>query len=446
MTTVPSVTYEPTPSNFVTIPIASIPFTGGLTTPLQASVANPAVGFATIFVNSAGELSVTDALGNTYRLLDSPASFDQDMNANQILNALRVAFSGGVQVAAGATTADPSNVAVGPNAIANGIGSVSMGDGAQSQGNNCTAVGHDAHSNFLSGTAIGNATLITGNNGTAVGDSSGAFTGGAAFGANANASGQASSSIGPSSTSAGLQASALGNGSSAAGNQSVAIGNNASASVTASIAIGDGAVNAAANTCLIGDVAIANIRPNNNATCDLGTSAAEYKDVWLSNGARGPLAVASNYSTYADTTCNNTVAETDISSSGSAVGSLTLAAGQPLGMIYSLNLCMVATSAAGDTLTIRVKVNGGLLYSHVLTIPALSVALPITISARITIRNGNVHVCSLSNQNGTQAFLVSSAIVYDRTISDTWSVTAQWGANVNQLTCGQVYATSWFRG
>src|SRR5438132_1668154 len=98
MSSVPVVTYDPSPGVTLTVPIASIPFTSGLTTPLQASVANPALGFATIFVNSSEELSMTDAVGNTVLFLDSAASHDQNMNGHNITGIAAETYAGDITI------------------------------------------------------------------------------------------------------------------------------------------------------------------------------------------------------------------------------------------------------------------------------------------------------------------------------------------------------------
>lgn len=182
-------------------------------------------------------------------------------------------------------------------------------------------------------------------------------------------------------------------------------------------------------------------------TTGVGLSTARPLDIKaIGDGirVRGRAVNTGIYSMYTDTTVNNTVTETDISTNASSLGSLTLQASQPLGMTLDINLCGTASSAAGDNLTLRYYTNAGLLFSHVLTIPALSVNLPFTVKSEVTIRNGTLHVCSASDVNGTLAMLIDSTIVYNRTITNVWSVTAQWGANVNQLTVGQVRASSQF--
>lgn len=424
---VPQVLYVPSAGTIASIAITDVPFTNGLLTPLQASVANPALGFSKFFANNSGQASLTDSVGNTVTLLDNPASQDEDMNGHQIIGLVGESFQADVVIntGPGSTT---QNVVIGDGSV--------VGGGAS---NAIQLSGFGSVADAPNAVVIGSQLTATGQYCVCIG------------GAGVTSSGKAAVNIGGGDTGWTNPQNfsvAIGSDQSwGAGTDGIVIGHTAGlGAVNNAIALGSGAVNATGHSCLIGDPGIANIRPNNTASCDLGTSSAEFKDAWLSGGLRGPLSLGSNYSTYADTTCNNTLAETNISTSASSVGSLTLPAGQPLGMVFELNLCAVASSVAGDNLAIRFYANAGLLYTHNFTIPALASSLPITISAHVTIRNGNVHVCSVSNQNGTFAFVVSSAIVYDRTIAETWSVTAQWGANVNQLTCGQLYTKSFFRG
>jgi len=47
--------------------------------------------------------------------------------------------------------------------------------------------------------------------------------------------------------------------------------------------LGHNCSNGTANSCLIGDSSVANIRPNNDAVCDLGTAANNFKDAYLTN-------------------------------------------------------------------------------------------------------------------------------------------------------------------
>lgn len=440
MSSVPVVTYDPLPGQTVTIPIASIPFTSGLTTPLQASVSNPALGFATIFVNNSEQLCVTDATGNTYVLLNSPLAFDANLNAHQLLDALRLGFSAGVQLDS-ASSAPATGIAIGQSAVAS-TNAVAMSSSASANADSAVSIGNNSRCNFIQGVAVGNATLVTGNQGTAVGDAAGAFTGGAAFGGNATAGGQASTALGPSSSAAGLQASAMGNSASAVGNQSIAIGNNASASVTDSIAIGDGAVNATTNTCLIGNSAIANIRSNNSLfACDLGTSAAPFKSCWLRDASP---AAGSKFSQYSSVSVTNTVAETSLLT-GTQVGSMVYSAGQSLGSVIRFKFGTVLTVGVADTVTVRIKVNGVTAVSAVLG-GSVFAAVPGYIAADLVVQAANLQCSMQAAQNGAGAGVTIADPAYNPAIANTFSVTAQWSAASagDTLTVNYCYIESLF--
>lgn len=54
------------------------------------------------------------------------------------------------------------------------------------------------------------------------------------------------------------------------------------------IAVGAGAVNSVAHSMLIGDSGIVSLRPNNDATCDLGATGAQFQNVYMSGSIIGP--------------------------------------------------------------------------------------------------------------------------------------------------------------
>jgi hypothetical protein len=149
------------------------------------------------------------------------------------------------------------------------------------------------------------------------------------------------------------------------------------------------------------------------------------------------------YSTYADATCNNTTAETIISSPA-AIGTLTFQADQQLGEVFKFLIVLALTSAAGDTLTIRYKVNGTTVFSHVIMVPALSVSLPCRISSGITVRSGSIQVWSDALVSDVSDFIALVGVAYNNNQANTWSITAQWGANVNQLVVSQLYVEAVF--
>lgn len=157
-----------------------------------------------------------------------------------------------------------------------------------------------------------------------------------------------------------------------------------------------------------------------------------------------PVAVA-QYSVYADVPCSNTVVETDVSVSASSVGTRALQQAQPVGMVAKLHLYGLATSAAGDTLTLRYYAGTAgttLLFTHALTIPALSVNLPIYIRSNLTVRAATIQV---NSADWNSAVIISAAPAYNPAILNTLRVTAQWGANVNQFVMNQFFVGIEFR-
>lgn len=343
MASVPSVMYSPSPGVYSIIPVASVPFTGGLTTPLQASVANPAVGFATIFVNNSEQLSVTDAVGNTYQLLDNPASQDQDMNNHLVGGIQRLAFNAGIIAGNGPPTAGDAD-------------------------------------------------------GIAIGNGSSAGTGGSvALGLNAAATGGASTAVGPA----------------------------ASATAASAIAIG-AAANGTANTCLIGDVAIANIRSNSSTNaCDLGTSAAPFKTCWLRDAQP---ASGTKFVQYSTVSLANSNVETSLLT-GTTAGSLVYSANQALGSIIRLTLNFVISVAVADTLTFRIKANGGLLILQAVGAAAFAAAVG-RLVVDMVVQAATISCTALVELEGatTQTHLSFAGPGYNPAIANTLSITGQWSA------------------
>ncbi len=73
-----------------------------------------------------------------------------------------------------------------------------------------------------------------------------------------------------------------------AGSNGVCLGNAAGiGAVSDAISIGTAAVNSTASSALIGDAAIANIRPNSNNTCDIGTTSNRIKDLNIAGSIVG---------------------------------------------------------------------------------------------------------------------------------------------------------------
>lgn len=134
-------------------------------------------------------------------------------------------------------------------------------------------------------------------------------------------------------------------------------------------------------------------------------------------------------STYSAVAVDNTVTETLIVPTGSYVGSMTLYPSQALGASFSLAIDYRITSAAGDTLTFVLKCNGGAMLTRALTIP-ISAAYPQKIIFGVTVQAANA-IISCDDYNSGVTTYANPA--YDPLDTNVWTVTAQWGANVNQL-------------
>jgi hypothetical protein len=157
-----------------------------------------------------------------------------------------------------------------------------------------------------------------------------------------------------------------------------------------------------------------------------------------------PVAV-SQYSTSADVVLANDATETDISTAAS-LGSLFFQAPQPVGMTIESALQLVTTSVAGDTLTIRYKINGAAVLTHVLTIPALAVDLPVRLNGLFTVRTATLSIsCAALVSAISNTIIVPAPPAYNPLIANTLSVTAQWGANVNSMTASQLVVGAYFR-
>jgi hypothetical protein len=142
-------------------------------------------------------------------------------------------------------------------------------------------------------------------------------------------------------------------------------------------------------------------------------------------------------STYSAVTVDNTVTETLIVPTGSYVGSMTLYPSQALGASFSLCIDYRMTSAAGDTLTFVLKCNGSAMLTRVLTIP-ISAAYPQKIIFGVTVQAANA-IISCDDYNSGVTTYANPA--YDPLDTNDWTVTAQWGANVNQLSMDKANGT-----
>ncbi len=160
---------------------------------------------------------------------------------------------------------------------------------------------------------------------------------------------------------------------------------------------------------------------------------------------RGAPVSTGQYSVYDDVKCDLTLTETDISTSANAIGSRFFQSSQPLGMVMNIDMNALVTSIAGDTLTLRVyggATGTALLYTHIITVPALSSNLNISMLSNLTVRATTIQVNSKDSVN---AAIVTGTPAYTRTIGNLIKITSQWGANINELTMNQLVIRSEFR-
>ena len=141
---------------------------------------------------------------------------------------------------------------------------------------------------------------------------------------------------------------------------------------------------------------------------------------------------------------NNTTTETTILPSAGSLGSLVLAAGQPVGMNIDFTFWLAVSSTLGDTLTLRIKSQAGTLYTNAITVPASSAGLLLQVKGMLTVQASTAQVNSMT-RTGTLNYITNANAAYDPSIQNTLDVTVQWGSNVNTCTMNQSYMGCHFR-
>ena len=159
---------------------------------------------------------------------------------------------------------------------------------------------------------------------------------------------------------------------------------------------------------------------------------------------RGAPVSTGKYSTYGDTQAFHTAAEVNISTTPNAIGTLVYQPNIPIGMITKFDLMLALTSAAGDTLTIRYKANGNEVFNHVITVPAASTSVPCNIQTSIAYRSGSLNAKSIEFFDGAMDIVNILGVGFTNTAALTWSVTAQWGVNLNVATMSSLYVETVF--
>lgn len=147
---------------------------------------------------------------------------------------------------------------------------------------------------------------------------------------------------------------------------------------------------------------------------------------------RGAPVAVCKFSAYSDVTVDNTTTETTISAPASSLGSYALQDSQALGLKWISRLVFIVSSVAGDTLTIKYKKNGTTQHTVVITVPAGAANLPIHLTCWGTIRAATCEYDSMLNVSTVAAVLANASGAWTRTVINTLSLTATWGANVNQ--------------
>jgi hypothetical protein len=168
-----------------------------------------------------------------------------------------------------------------------------------------------------------------------------------------------------------------------------------------------------------------------------GTTAASWNSIISLSAIPTLTSTINKYDVYASTTCNNTTTETDISTTASSNGSLAFVNAQALGGVVELDMHMLVTSALGDTLTIRHKVNGTTIFTHTIAVPLLANSLDISMNSKCVMRSSTIQVKSTRIVGNTPTTVTANS-AYNFATANTWSVTAQWGSNVNSLTMDEL--------
>ncbi len=209
----------------------------------------------------------------------------------------------------------------------------------------------------VSNVAIGAVATTTGNSGIAIGRLA--------------VAGDAGTSVGDQSISA---------------TRGTALGPDARANATSCVALGDNANNTVANTVLIGSTSVSNIRPN-STNCDLGTTAAKYKDIYCSGNLIGTVktsAINDLVTNAGTSTTNNITVFAD--GTGKVISTGTSA----IGTIGAITLANTTDSSSVTTGTLICP--GGIGVAKKLFVGSnavIGVATPVTQENRLTLTGTN---------------------------------------------------------
>jgi hypothetical protein len=233
-------------------------------------------------------------------------------------------------------------IAIGKNAVVSVTDSIAIGDGAISSGG--VAIG--LLSSSANGVCVGNGSIGVANSSAAFGNSANAGLGSTAIGNGTIATGNNSTSIGIGASCVNPNGCVFGRSASITANDSIAIGFSSAVSGTNGIAIGRSAVNSVSNTCLIGGTSMTNLRPNNDNACDLGTSGAQFKDLYIGGSVIG--------SSYGAWYCTTTYTPAFTAATNRLIPPTTVSAGSLLLFTHSLG---VLTYTGTRTRVFRISYN-----------------------------------------------------------------------------------------
>lgn len=159
---------------------------------------------------------------------------------------------------------------------------------------------------------------------------------------------------------------------------------------------------------------------------------------------QGAPADVSIYSGYTPIAINNDATETSITPASGNLGSMVLAAGQPVGMVLEFVIYFVVSSVLGDTLTVRIKTQDGTLYTNALTVGALASNLSLRVKGHMTIQAATSQISSLT-RTASLNYITSSNATYDPAVQNTLDITAQWGGSASSCSMTQIYISGHFR-
>ncbi len=241
--------------------------------------------------------------------------------------------------------------------------------------------------------------------------------------------------IGSASSVSGDNSTSIGTANSVIGAGSVVIGDNFSITGDNAFAFGRSGLNNQSNTMVLGSDGILNIRPN-SFSCDLGTTTLPFQTLYLKDAA---ISEALKYSSGDDITVANTAVETTLTS-GSSLGNLAYTATLPVGSMIKFHIAINVNSAAGDTLTLKIKSNGSDLWSMAIVYGVVVNSLAI-IDITAMVQAANIQFSTLRTVTATPLVQFDNA-VFNPANNNTFTITAKWGLAASSAVFKQVIVES----